>query len=97
MKIINIVYYLLRRVFGQPIDYHIICDIRDAENYAEMGKEFRCIHRDYTYLQHKSAKWRLTREFILNGVKADAIKIQGSRTEYYDFLDISYFKPCIKI
>jgi hypothetical protein len=84
-------------MFGQPIEYHIISDVRDAENYVEIDKELRCIHRDYTYLQHKSAKWRLTREFIVNGLKADAIKIMHSKTECYDFLDISYFKPCLKL
>ena len=96
MKIVNIVYYLFRRIFGKPIEYHIIVDMNDDEKYIETDKEFRCIHRDYLHLQNKSAQWRLTREHIVNGFKADAIKIIHSKTEYFNFFDISYFKPCLK-
>ena len=96
MKIINTIYYLLRRIFGQPIEYHIINDIRDAKKYVELDKELKCIHRDYTYLQSRSAKWRLTREFFINGLKADAIKVLHYKTEDCGYFDISYFKPCIK-
>lgn len=82
--------------FGQPIDYHVITDMRDAENYTIVDKELRCIHRDYAYLQCKSAKWRLTREYILNGLKADIIKILHYKTEDFGYLDVSYFNPCMK-
>lgn len=96
MKIISLIYYLLKRIFGQPNDYHIIADVIDAKQYVAVGQELRIVHRDYYFSQLESALWRLTREQIVNGLKADAILIQHSKMESFGWLDISYFQPCIR-
>jgi hypothetical protein len=96
MKVLYFVYYLFRRLIRRPNSYHIIRDVIDAKNYVEIGQELRIIHRDYEHCLRKSAIWRLTREQIVNGLKADAIKIIHSKYENYGLLDISYFQPCVK-
>ena len=96
MKIISLIYYFFRRIFGQPNDYHIIMGADETKQYMGVGQELRIVHRDYYCYQIKSALWRLTREQIVNGLKADAILIQSSKMESFGWLDISYFQPCVK-
>lgn len=96
MKTIKMFYYLLRRIFGKPNNYHIIIDVNDAKNYKPIGRELLFVHRDYDHIQRNNARWRLTREQIVNGLEAQALIIVHYRTENFGWLDISYIQPCVK-
>lgn len=96
MKIFLVIYYIFKRMFGQPNNFHRIADVNDEKGYVVAGNEMKIMHRDYGCYQEKSALWRLTREQIVNGLKADAYKILHCKTMHLGLLDISYIEPCTK-
>lgn len=94
MKVINVLHYYLRRIFGKPNEYHIVANATEALRYSKLGKELKIVHQDTFPARKKAALWKLTKEYIISGTCADAIEFIDSKTEYVGNYAISYFQPC---